>query len=220
MIETLKDKSTPTMTFISHGRHYCIDQYGVVHQLDAKPYTYDAGYVATYDTDAYRRDSDKLQALRLGFIIGAHGSVPDSLLDVGYGNGAFLKAASIIPHRYGKDVTGVQVPGVSIVDNYKQVDVITFNDCLEHIPDLSFLATLPCETLVISLPWCHSTGHWFDNQYKHRKPDEHLHHFNADSLSLFLYAMGWNCVAVSNHEDVVRESPGHWKNILSMAFKR
>lgn len=206
--------------FTSHGREYGIDQYGVIHQLDAKPYIYDARYVSTYDTEAYRRDSDKLQALRLGFIIGAHGSVPNSILDVGYGNGAFLKAASIIPNRYGKDVTGVQVEGVTIVDDYIEADVITFHDCLEHIPDLSFIKDLKCETLVVSLPWCINEPVFFNKHYKHRKPDEHLHHFDCVSLSEFMSSMRWRTITVSNHEDIIRKSPGPWKNILTMAFKK
>ena len=206
--------------FESHGRSYGIDQHGVIHQLDAKPYVYDAGYVATYDTEAYRRDNDKLQALRLGFIIGAHGSIPHSICDVGYGNGAFLKAASIIQVRYGKDVTGVEVEGVELTDKYPPCDVITFHDCLEHIPDLSFVKDLRCKTLIVSLPWCHRTGEWFDEDYKHRKPDEHLHHFNFQSLARFMDSMGWKYTAVSSHEDIVRRSTHGQSNILTMAFKR
>lgn len=208
------------MTFTSHGRQYGIDKYGVIHQLDAKPYVYDSNYVATYDSPDYTRQNDILQALRLGFIIGAHGSVPGSICDVGYGNGAFLKAAEIIPLRYGKDVTGVEVEGVTLVDNYPVCDVITFHDCLEHIPDLSFVKYLQCKTLVVSLPWCHSTGDWFDNQYKHRKPDEHLHHFNRRSLADFMWSTGWRPVASSYHEDIVRKSTHGKENILTMAFKR
>lgn len=224
MIETLTPPYNCTNYFTSHGRSYGIDQYGAIHQLDAKPYTYDANYVATYDTDAYRRDNDKLQALRLGFIIGVHGSVPHSICDVGYGNGAFLKACKgIIPVRYGKDVTGLQVEGVRIVDKYPPTDVITFHDCLEHIPDLLFARDLKCKTLVVSLPWCHyeTAGQlWFDGLYKHRKPDEHLHHFSPGALEEFMASMNWVLASHSNHEDIVRKSPGSWQNILTMAFKR
>lgn len=223
MIETMQPPYNCVSYFTSHGRAYGIDQFGVIHQLDAKPYAYDENYVATYDTEAYRRDSDKLQALRLGFIIGAHGHIPHSICDVGYGNGAFLKAAEIIPVRYGKDVTGLQVEGVEITDKYPPTDVITFHDCLEHIPDLSFVKDLQCKTLVVSLPWCHyvSGGQiWFDGLYKHRKPDEHLHHFSHLSLSDFMESMGWKHVAHCNYEDIVRKSPGNWHNILTMAFKR
>jgi len=208
------------MTFTSHGRTYSTDEFGVTHQTDGKPFVYDKLYASTYDTLDYTRQNDKLQALRLGFVIGSHGSVPESIMDVGYGNGAFLKACDIIPKRYGKDITGLQVPGIELVDDYIPVDVITFNDCLEHIPDLGFIKDLQCDTLVISLPWCHSTGGWFDEHYKHRKPDEHLHHFNNESLCLFMASMDWFVVAESNHEDIVRTSTGPWKNILSMAFKR
>lgn len=206
--------------FKSHGREYGICEHGVIHQLDAKPYEYTPQYIATYNTESYTKDNDRLQALRLGFVIGAHGAIPESILDVGYGNGAFLKAADIIPRRFGKDVTGYNVEGVHLVDEYVPVSVVTFHDCLEHIADITFVKDLQCETIVVSLPYCHDYGDWFNDKYKHRKPDEHIHHFNPASLRNFMYAMGWITVAISTHEDIVRKSPGDWKNILSMAFKR
>lgn len=221
--ETIAPSVFIEKTFVSHGHIYGIDNFSVIHQLDAKPYTYDAGYVATYDTPEYVRDNERLQQIRLDFIKAAHGSLPLSLLDVGYGNGAFLKAAKDIPIRYGKDVTGLQIPGVSLTNEYIPADVVTFWDCLEHIPDLSFLKDLAAQTLVISLPWCHFDvrgQEWFDNEYKHRKPDEHLHHFNAFSLMYFMKSMGWKYIDANNNEDEIRKSVDVWPNILSMAFKR
>lgn len=217
-------------SFKSHGRWYGLDEFGVIHQLDAKPYTYDAAYVSTYDTEDYRRQSDILQAMRLGFTIAAHGGSISSLLDYGYGNGAFLKfIKDQVPNRWGYDLTGVEVDGcVTLSGDWevagrKRFEVITFWDALEHVPSLSFIRHLPCDTVVISLPWCHYDlycGSWFDYEYKHRKPDEHLHHFDRKSLEAFMKYMGWRMVAISNHEDLVRKSPGDWPNILTMAFKR
>lgn len=215
-------------SFKSHDRWYGTDRLGVLHQLDAQPYTYNDQYVATYDTEEYRRQSDILQALRLGFVLAAHGRPVRRLLDFGYGNGAFLKfIAPQVPERFGFDLTGIPVEGCTIVQELEQlpkVDVITFWDALEHVPDLSFVRDLPCDTVVISLPWCHYRQEgqaWFDTRYKHRKPDEHLHHFDEEALQDFMGAMGWSRkVAKSNHEDLVRRSLHGRANILSMAFKR
>lgn len=210
------------MKFESHGYTYSIDEYGVIHQENPQPYVYDQTYVSTYDTPEYQRNSDILQALRLGFVIGSLGYKPDSILDYGYGNGAFMKF--IRPHIdkvYGYDVTCLPVDGCHIVKELRKVDVITFWDALEHVHDLSFVKDLDCKMIVISLPWCHEKGgDWFDTKYKHRKPNEHVHHFDIISLIRFMESIGWRDISDSHHEDIVRKSTHGRENILTMAFKR
>lgn len=212
------------MKFTSHGRHYEVDRFGVIVQTDHRPYTYDAKYSATYDTPEYQRQSDKLQALRLGFVHGTHGRPIRSIIDCGYGNGAFMKAAKEhIPYVYGQDVTGVMVDDCYIMPEIVKADVLTMWDVLEHFPDTSFVKDIPCETICVSLPYCHfhtEGKEWFDTVYKHRKSDEHIRHFNEHSLSAMMDYYGWKAVAVSGHEDIVRKSAHGLQNILSMAFKR
>lgn len=211
------------MKFKAKGRTYEVDRFGVIHQTDARPFIYDRNYVTVYDTDSYRRHSDILQAMRLGFVLAGHGKPVSSLLDYGYGNGAFMMfARRHVPCVYGFDITGLPVPGCYIVPQIIQADVITFWDALEHVPDLSILKDLPAETVVISLPWCHfltQGSGWFEN-YHHLKPDEHLHHFNDLSLSNLMNHFGWKEIARSSHEDVIRRSRHGLPNILTMAFKR
>lgn len=212
------------MKFESHGRKYEVDRFGVIVQVDHRPYVYDAQYSATYDTEAYRRQSDLLQALRLGFVIGAHGSRVTTLQDIGYGNGAFMIAAKQhIPYVYGQDITGVMVENCYILPEFVKAQVGCFWDVLEHFPSLDFVRDLPYETICLSLPYCHfmtEGKEWFDTQYHHRKSDEHIRHFNEYSLSALMNNYGWKTVAVSGHEDIVRKSTHGLQNILSMAFKR
>lgn len=214
------------MKFESHGRQYQIDEVGLVSQIDAEPFVYDSNYVSTYDTEAYKRQSDILQALRLGFTIASHGTTPKKLLDWGYGNGAFMKfAAQVIDDINGFDLTGLEVEGChtftgSLFTN-DYYDVITFWDALEHIEDLAFVKKLNCKTIVVSLPHCHiltEGKEWFDEKYKHRKPDEHIHHFNRFSLENTMKKYGWKMKSWSNHEDIVRVSAHGLPNILSMSF--
>lgn len=208
------------MTFRSHGYTYLQDEFGI-HQLNPEPFTYDANYCATYNTEAYRRGNDILQALRLGFVIGSHGLVPKSIADIGYGNGAFLmRCKGVIPKLYGKDVSGVTLNFIETVWHYPQCDVVTFWDCIEHIENWDFLFDIPCDTICVSLPWCHFLSvEWFDN-WKHRKPNEHIHHFDNITLPKMMAKYGWFPVSVSNHEDIVRVGEDSLPNILSMAFKR
>lgn len=212
------------MKFKANGINYQVDMFGAVHQLDIEPYVYDAKYSSTYDTPEYKHQSEVLQALRISFAIASHGRPINSLLDIGYGNGAFMNFAKrTVKLVGGKDITGVSVPeGCFQTDKYEPVDVITFWDCLEHIPDLMFVRDLPAETIVISLPFCHLKDRgieWFESEYHHLKKNEHLHHFDKDSLISFMDNMGWCLKSISNLEDIVRQRDPEW-NILTASFKR
>lgn len=215
------------------GTQYEITAEGAIRQLNPQPFNYDASYCATYDTEAYRRGNETLQALRLGFINGAFGGGLESIADIGYGNGAFLKfAKKQVPWVTGYDVTGVQVDGIithQIQDHYKMCeqmmhhDVVTFFDCLEHIPDLGFLPALKCSMVVISLPNCHARAQgweWFDNKYKHRKPNEHVWHFDPLSLTHTVKKYGYALKSISVFEDIVRKSEHGFNNILTAAFTK
>lgn len=159
--------------------NYKKDQFGVVHQVSCTPYTYNNEYVTHYNE--YTELTRKMEFLRIGYITGAIGSVT-SILDVGYGNGSFLEAASKITHTAGGyDVFDNQcLPEqcIKVTDiTADKWDVITFFDSLEHFESLDFIKDLKCNYIVISAPWCHypENDAWFLS-WKHRKPDEHLHH--------------------------------------------
>lgn len=212
------------MKFTSHGRQYEIDRFGVIVQTDHRPFVYDAKYSAVYDKKEYRQGNDILQAMRYGFVCGAHGGPVNSLMDVGYGNGAFIEfAKQHVPYVYGHDITGVPLDGAYRMPEMVKADVYCFWDVLEHFPSVDFLRELQAHTICVSLPYCHfhTEGKgWFEEQYKHRKPDEHIRHFNQHSLQAMMAYYGWQAVAISTHEGIVRKSTHGLQNILSMAFKR
>lgn len=212
------------MKFTAKGRQYEIDKFGVVNQLDHRPYVYNAEYADTYNKPEYKNNAEQLQAMRLAFTIAAHGKPINTILDCGYGAGDFIQyAKKIVPYVYGYDITNVPVAGCYIVPDLVKSDCICFWDCLEHFPDLNFVRDLPHETICVSLPYCHilTEGvNWFENNYWHLKPDEHIHHFSELSLRNLMDSYGWRTVAVSNHEDIIRKSKHGLQNILSMAFKR
>lgn len=212
------------MKFSIGPNHYEVDRFGVVVHKNPVNYVYDDKYVAVYDTPEYKAKSDYLQALRIGVVIGAHGGIPNTLTDVGYGTGAFMKEAKkFVPHVWGFDLTGVQVESCYIMPEIVKSDVVCYWDALEHFHDVSFLADLPATTVVISLPYCHfhTQGvEWFATKYKHLKPSEHIRHFNDMSLANMMGYYGWKPVLTSTHEDQVRVSAHGLPNILTMAFKR
>lgn len=212
------------MKFKANGITYQEDMFGVIHQVDKEDFVYDEKYNSTYDTPAYQDKSEVLQALRLSYACGAHGTTPKSLIDVGYGTGAFMRMAKkLIPVVGGKDISGVPVPeGCFKADEFLPVDVVTFFDSLEHMPDLMFVRDIPAQTIVISLPYCHIKDRgvdWFEKDYFHLKKNEHLHHFDEKSLENFMDNMGWYRTGVASLEDIVRKRDHEW-NILTCSFKR
>ena len=196
---------------------------GAIKQKNYSKYNYSKEYAdsrySVYD------DRGNILNLRLGYIIGSIGFIPSSLLDVGYGNGDFLKCCrKSIPFLFGNDVPPAYPldDGIKYIEDITsiEVDVITFFDSLEHFHNIEFVKDLKCKYLVISVPWC-SKGEddeWFEN-WKHRRPDEHIYHFDERSLEKFMKRMGYKLLNYSNMEDKIRvakDSP----NILSACFKK
>lgn len=192
---------------------------GVIKQVEIIPFEYNKKYIQdTYDT--YGDGRIQMAWLRIGHILGNIGGF-DTLLDVGYGNGDFLKAAVKVAQCYGYEINGYEIPeGCTFADDWQEqdVDVMTFFDVLEHIPDLAFMRHLRAKYVVISVPDClYHSDEWFEN-WKHRKPNEHLWHFNEDSLTRFMEENGYICMELNNVEDCIRIH--HEKNILTGIFKK
>lgn len=184
--------------------------------------TYDYDYVNN-SYNQYGEKGSQMAGLRLGYLIGTLGYVPESILDIGYGNGDFLKVCKNVIDSYGNDISGYPIPeGVKFVDNIfdKHYDVITFFDVLEHFEDINFVKDLNCNYVYISLPWCHFfSEEWFMN-WKHRRPDEHLWHFNHKSIENFFNEMGYDMLDYSDIEDVIRTTNENYPNILTAIFKK
>ncbi len=202
--------------------NYSKTQDGVIYQVERKPFDYTGAYNNYYKEI---QDSTRYTSyLRLGYIVGSIGHIPKSILDVGYGTGAFLQACETeVKERYGHDISGWEVPsGCKFVDNILEnhYDVITFFDSLEHMKDIEFVKDLNCNYICISVPDCHYfDDEWFDN-WKHKKPDEHLWHFNKDSLKSFMSRMGYSLVNMCNLEDITRINNQEYTNILTGIFKK
>ena len=201
---------------------YAKNSDGIIQQLDYQVKSYNQEYVdVRYNT--YGELNNYMSHLRLGFIVGSIGKVPDSILDVGYGNGSFLKTCSnIIPKCFGHDVSNVKVDQVEIVDTIfdRHYEVITFFDSLEHFEDIYILDKLNCDYICISVPWCHNFDEeWFMN-WKHRRPNEHLWHFDDVSLKTFVEKQGFVQLNSTNVEDVIRKNNGTYPNILTSVFKK
>lgn len=197
---------------------------GVIKQKEFKPYIYNIEY--SDSRYSIFNDRGNILNLRLGYIIGSLGYIPTSLFDIGYGNGDFLKSCDpFIPHLYAHDIPpAYPLPnGIKFIKDITsvKVDVITFFDSLEHFHDIEFVKDLQCNYIVISLPWCLNglDDRWFKN-WKHRKPDEHIYHFNSKSLKTFMHRMGYECININSIEDKIRIDKNYSPNILTGCFKK
>lgn len=210
------------------GITYEMDDTGAIHQLDAKPYRYDSDYIARTYGSAPQDALLRTAYLRLGYLLGTIRDTPHRLLDWGYGSGMFLKAASTMP---GVEAHGYEINGLPLPINANHVadpmaekwDCVCFYDVLEHIPDISFLRELKTKYLVITVPWCSAYGmgwEWFW-EWKHRKPDEHLHHWFGASLAVTLERLGYTVLDFRNPEDATRKGPDpKLPNILTVVAKK
>ena len=205
---------------------YEIDGCGVIHQMDSEKFSYDNEYIDTYRN--FGETQNMLSHLRLGYLMGSMKRKPKSVLDVGYGDGNFLKTclkAGI--ESYGTDITGVVVPdGAEFVDDFincgKHFDVVSFFDSLEHFEDMSFIKDLDVNYLIISVP-CVPTRdvESFDFiNWRHRKPNEHLHHFDLMSLRSFMLNRGYFMRSMGNIEDMIRVDESTDVNIITGIFQK
>jgi hypothetical protein len=204
-------------------KNYKLTQDGVIEQIIKEEFIYDKSYGDRYGMFNQTRN---IENLRLGYIIGSLGKVPNSLMDVGYGNGYFLDSCkNLIKNLYGNDIEPAYPlnDGIEFVPNIleKEVEVITFFDCLEHFHDIEFVKNLKCKYIVISLPWCHNglDDEWFTN-WKHRKPNEHIFHFDEKSLDTFMKRQGYTMLNYCNLEDNIRVDKNLTPNILTAIFKK
>ena len=173
--------------------------------------------------DSYGEASIRMSFLRLGFIKGVISTELHKILDVGYGNGDFLSySEGAFEDRCGFDINSYPIPkGCRFVDDIylESFDLVCFFDALEHLDDIYDIQKLKTKYICVSVPECHYlSDHWFEN-WKHRRPDEHLWHFNEESLTNFMRELSYNLLASSHVEDIIRKSPEP-NNILTCIFEK
>ena len=200
---------------------------------------YDAAYVAArYERYQTTRPMSMLRLSALHAVLHLYESLEKGeekvqrgpLLDVGYGNGDFIRVArSNGWDAYGNDVNLTEYPGVRRMDlpnkpgfpyRYR---VITFFDALEHFEDL------------MEARWCSHASDWlflsfpaipdsfpFDKSWKHYRPGEHHLHFQPSGLERIFSHNGRiaEIVYQGSPEDTIRKrwDPGK-PNIWTVALR-
>jgi hypothetical protein len=197
---------------------------GVIKQVHVEKITYNYDYSNKYNM--YGEKGNYLSYLRYGVLLGVLQKTPKRLVDIGYGNGAFLKACvGSVPDLFGCDLSEYPVPeGCAKINmsDISNVDVTCFFDSLEHFDDITVVKNLDTKYVFISVPWCHNLStEWFKNWY-HRRENEHLYHFDDKALVRFFDECGYDCLYRGCFEDIIRKnsSVGDLPNILSCVFRK
>ena len=205
--------------------NYHLDEFGVIHQTVCKPKVYDREYLSYYE--GLHERTIKLGYQRLGWVLGLLRRLPDSVFEIGYGMGTFLEAAALagVPYCAGYDVARYPLPdGCAFVDWQAALgrtwDLTVLFDVLEHIPDLSFLSCLRTSALAVTVPYCRwreRGDDWFRG-WRMRLPDEHLHHFDPDSLCKLMAHHGYRCTDLNTFEGGLRLREGETGPNIFCAF--
>lgn len=209
--------------------NYYTDEIGVVHQINKLPFVYDEQYVK----DRYVKYGDLCKTMgdiRLSFLLGAIKKKPKSILDIGYGNGAFLDICNNFGiFTYGYDISGYEISQKHRVFlAYRDIfidhhfTVVSMFDSMEHMenPD-EILKNIDTEYIIVSVPWYKPWmgDDWFIS-WKHKRDNEHLHHYSKDSLELFFDKYFYKLISYSHIEDLVRYDKNNDPNILTAVFQR
>lgn len=199
---------------------------------------YDEEYVAKrYDTYPRLREMSKL---RLAVIERAIEQYTDdynhTLLDVGYGNGDFIRHARHFGwDAYGNDVNPTPYSGVRtrpLPETYHDEDyeVITFFDSLEHFENLGSVRLVArcAKYIVVSHPTIpRSFREWTSDvenppHWHHYRPGEHHYHFTPYTLAK-LFTNGTSTatpIYIGNPEDEIRGAlPTGEPNITTTILK-
>jgi hypothetical protein len=157
---------------------------------------YDQAYVAErYDKYATTREMSELRAHIVQSVIMMSGKMHmGRLLDVGYGNGDFIR--SMTTHgweAYGNDVNPTPYEGVRRVclptgwwPENQRYKVITFFDCLEHFEEFTKVREVARNTDWIFLSYPMMPAGFptaaVKSVWKHYRPGEHHHFFTPGAV--------------------------------------
>jgi len=191
---------------------------GVVEQVDkSNIINYNESYLEKYDK--IKDLCYNMAYLRYGI---ASRVKFNSVFDFGYGTGEFLEVcAKANKSCYGYDPINRKIKDVytecnpsSPINNH--YDLVTFFDSLEHMKDIDFIKNIKCNYVIVSVPCMPNEGF---NNWLHKRPNEHLYHFNVSSLKNHFESKGYKCLSIGNPEDVIRQSELK-PNIITGIFEK
>lgn len=209
---------------------YCWDEWRGFRQRDLTvTQVYDRAYLEQRYGGEMGAKVQALAARRLAvleaFVIPDLRFGSGDLLDYGCGTGRFVDAANESHwDAAGIDLIPTVGPRITLSAATRIAwDAVTFFDSLEHLVDpAEVIRSLHPKAIMVSVPECHqpNSEQWF-MAWKHRRPGEHLWHWNRKTLDLMMDHLGYRPLMHSDFEDDFRPryDPA-LPNILSAIYQR
>lgn len=142
----------------------------------------------------------------------------DELLDIGVGSGVFIRD---LPNAYGYDINPKAVEYLKSIDKWsdpRAIDMMTFWDSLEHIPEPEGLLELVKKYVIISTPIYDDKDHVLRS--KHFRPDEHCWYFTIHGMIHFMDQRGFKLAEYNRIEsDLGREDIGTFVFVRQDSYK-
>jgi SAM-dependent methyltransferase len=189
----------------AHNLTYCVHCEHIFQTDLSVTAVYDANYAHKYDNYPHR----EISSIRWKFIQQTLSLPPGSkILDIGYGNGSFLKYA----REHGMHIFGIDLHGEDFgipETDYKTdtaFDLVCFFDSLEHFDTFAQPLALKAKNVVVSVP-DPPEDFLFKSpcEWRHYRPGEHLHYFSRFSLDLLMHRWGLSSKRAEGHpEDALR----------------
>lgn len=134
---------------------------------------------------------------------------PPTLLDVGIGDGAFLRAVETLSwlRPYGCDINPAGIAyliergQLANFDAPASFDVVTFWDSLEHIRDPRPALAAAAHVAIVSIPIFTDAADAVTS--KHFRPDEHFWYFTRHAFSVFADQEGFDVVDILATETAI-----------------
>ncbi len=120
------------------------------------------------------------------------------LLDVGPGSCQFVKATNAL----GTDINPATIAELKRLGRYaeviEEVEVATFWDSLEHLPDPSTILSKVTRGVVVTIPIFENGNRILSS--KHFRPDEHFHYWTEDGFIRYMRRQGFKFVVSHDTE--------------------
>ena len=182
------------------------------------PAVYDEDYFAKYQAMAATEIGQRLNAFRVALVARYALQLDQShvwVLDVGIGDGAFLRALeSFEPAKVKLGGMDVNPAGIAYLKERGQLvsapaprnaDIVTFWDSLEHIRDPRPHLAMARSYAIVSLPIFDSAEH--AQASKHFRPEEHFWYFTRLGFAQFAQQEGFEVVdCLATESAIGRES--------------
>lgn len=173
---------------------------------------YDEAYFNKYVVYGQTAFGVALNSLRVG-LVSQYLPAYEALVDIGVGDGSFIRARGPQSTTYGYDINPVAVEMLTASKQWCDIQLLdaipsaSFWDSLEHITDAGAIVGKVSRYCFVSMPVFRDESHILSS--KHLRPDEHCWYFTRYGLISWFWDLGFVCDEINDMETALgREDIG------------